>query len=188
MGPRPVPASMEKRRIPCTYRESKHSSVVQPVTQVLYRLSCYYFRGVLKPIRLLVAKVGRVRKHAAGRNKRPQWGKRDVSLRWRQSMNQGEIPRYSSETRKKQIIFMASLKINSWRCAEWTLQLWLPVSSQDKIYRYIHRETCSLLVSQENMSVFGWHEMYLNTLRTGLLNCLNARSRGLNFRHRASCI
>ena len=28
----------------------------------------------------------------------------------------------------------------------------------------------------------------LNTLRTGLLNCLNARSRGLNFRHRASCI
>ena len=29
---------------------------------------------------------------------------------------------------------------------------------------------------------------YLNTLRTGLLNCLNARSRGLTFRHRASCI
>ena len=27
----------------------------------------------------------------------------------------------------------------------------------------------------------------INTLRTGLLNCLNARSRGLNFRHRASC-
>ena len=27
-----------------------------------------------------------------------------------------------------------------------------------------------------------------NTLRTGLLNCLNARSRGLNFRHRASFI
>ena len=29
---------------------------------------------------------------------------------------------------------------------------------------------------------------YVNTLRMGLLNCLNARSRGLNFRHRASCI
>jgi hypothetical protein len=28
----------------------------------------------------------------------------------------------------------------------------------------------------------------VNTLRTGLLNCLNARSRGLTFRHRASCI
>ena len=27
-----------------------------------------------------------------------------------------------------------------------------------------------------------------NTLGTGLLNCLNARSRGLTFRHRASCI
>ena len=32
------------------------------------------------------------------------------------------------------------------------------------------------------------HTEYLNTLRTGLLNCLNARSRGLTFRHRASCI
>jgi hypothetical protein len=31
-------------------------------------------------------------------------------------------------------------------------------------------------------------EACLNTLRTRLLNCLNARSRGLNFRHRASCI
>ena len=29
---------------------------------------------------------------------------------------------------------------------------------------------------------------YFNTLRMGLLNCLNARSRGLNFRHRASSI
>ena len=29
---------------------------------------------------------------------------------------------------------------------------------------------------------------FINTLRTGLLNCLNARSRGLTFRHRASCI
>ena len=28
----------------------------------------------------------------------------------------------------------------------------------------------------------------INTLRTGLLNCLNARSRGLTFRQRASCI
>ena len=28
----------------------------------------------------------------------------------------------------------------------------------------------------------------VNTLRTGLLNCLNARSRGLTFRYRASCI
>jgi len=28
----------------------------------------------------------------------------------------------------------------------------------------------------------------VNTLRKGLLNCLNARSRGLTFRHRASCI
>jgi len=30
--------------------------------------------------------------------------------------------------------------------------------------------------------------LLFNTLRTVLLNCLNARSRGLTFRHRASCI
>ena len=30
--------------------------------------------------------------------------------------------------------------------------------------------------------------LLLNTLRTGLLNCLNARSRGLTFRQCASCI
>ena len=28
----------------------------------------------------------------------------------------------------------------------------------------------------------------VNTLRTGLLNCLNTRSQGLTFRHHASCI
>ena len=33
--------------------------------------------------------------------------------------------------------------------------------------------------------LFDW---LFNKLRTGLLNCLNARSRGLIFRHRASCI
>ena len=33
-----------------------------------------------------------------------------------------------------------------------------------------------------------FHSVLLNTLRTGPLNSLNARSRGLTFRHRASCI
>ena len=31
-------------------------------------------------------------------------------------------------------------------------------------------------------------QITVNTLRTGLLNCLNARSRGLTFSQRASCI
>ena len=31
--------------------------------------------------------------------------------------------------------------------------------------------------------VYKMHGSHLNTLRTGLLNCLNARSRGLTFRH-----
>ena len=41
------------------------------------------------------------------------------------------------------------------------------------------------------MLIFGGYILIvdrLNTLKTGLLNCLNARSRGLTFRHRASCI
>jgi len=33
-----------------------------------------------------------------------------------------------------------------------------------------------------------WFQKMLNTLWTGLLNCLNARSRRLTFGHRASCI
>jgi len=39
------------------------------------------------------------------------------------------------------------------------------------------------LYLRQNMST-----QVLNTLRMGLLNCLNAHSRGLTFRHRASCI
>ena len=57
----------------------------------------------------------------------------------------------------------------------------------------IHICTCVIHVlstegptkSQENDS---YSSTNLNTLKTGLLNCLNARSRGLTLRHRASCI
>jgi len=35
---------------------------------------------------------------------------------------------------------------------------------------------------------YAFHKPMVNTLRTGLLSCLNARSRVLTFRHRASCI
>ena len=41
---------------------------------------------------------------------------------------------------------------------------------------------------QSSFRILCEHSFFLNTLRTGLLNCLNARSRGLTFRHRASCI
>ena len=40
------------------------------------------------------------------------------------------------------------------------------------------------LLSSSSLST----NLRVNTLRTGLLNCLNARSRGLTFRHRASCV
>ena len=45
----------------------------------------------------------------------------------------------------------------------------------------------SLSVDVEQRNSYLLYEEF-NTLRTGLLNCLNARSRGLTFRHRASCI
>jgi len=59
-----------------------------------------------------------------------------------------------------------------------------------------------LAVSKQSTQKFDWKKFnhrklnelgvrkqyHINTLRTGLLNCLNARSRGLTFSHRASCI
>ena len=47
--------------------------------------------------------------------------------------------------------------------------------------------TDAQLYCSKRMSKF-YGKIYINTLRTGLLNCLNARSQGLTFRHRASCI
>ena len=46
---------------------------------------------------------------------------------------------------------------------------------------------CYCTLSNRRCGNFGCVKSF-NTLRTGLLNCLNARSRGLTFRHRASCI
>ena len=51
--------------------------------------------------------------------------------------------------------------------------------------------TVQVLTDSKLISLLTWIVEYtpiLNTVRTGLLNCLNARSRGLSFRHRASCI
>ena len=44
------------------------------------------------------------------------------------------------------------------------------------------------IASEGQVTIFMNYIYRPNTLRTGLLNCLNARSRGLTFRHRASCI
>jgi len=45
-----------------------------------------------------------------------------------------------------------------------------------------------MVVCQAVDEIIRWRASHvINTLRTGLLNCLNARSRGLTFRHRASC-
>ena len=52
----------------------------------------------------------------------------------------------------------------------------------DKNSRFISRFDAKLFKQSASNDVF------VNTLRTGLLNCLNARPRGLTFRHRASCI
>ena len=62
----------------------------------------------------------------------------------------------------KRIILKCILKNRMWMC-----ELTVTVSEQDPV------NGCCKPV---------------NTLRTGLLNCLNARSRGLTFRHRASSV
>ena len=45
-----------------------------------------------------------------------------------------------------------------------------------------------LLLLKKDSGPSARRQVFVNTLRTGLLNCLNARSRGLTSRHRASCI
>ena len=55
----------------------------------------------------------------------------------------------------------------------------------------LHVQSSYLAIRGEQM--FGQFKVHdepaaFNRLRTGLLNCLNARSRGLTFTHRASCI
>jgi len=56
------------------------------------------------------------------------------------------------------------------------------LNSTALLFSTCHCKIPTLLLFKE------WPCLELNTLRTGLLNCLNARSRGLTFRHRASCI
>ena len=74
------------------------------------------------------------------------------------------------------------------RCVLWfSFSLWF---LWDKLYStpsckkemQSRRNWSPLFLMQNDTSV------HINTLRTGLLNFLNARSRGLNFRHLASCI
>jgi hypothetical protein len=54
--------------------------------------------------------------------------------------------------------------------------------------KYWKRRWYHAAVSSSLWSNQFYHVNDFNTLRTGLLNCLNARSRCLIFRHRASCI
>ena len=52
----------------------------------------------------------------------------------------------------------------------------------------VHKNVTLITVLYPFNSLHNVTVCFFNTLRTELLNCLNARSRGLNFRHRASCI
>ena len=56
--------------------------------------------------------------------------------------------------------------------------------------RFCLSELCSSVSHPKTYveSTGEWAEHKVNIFRTGLLNYLNARSRGLTFRHRASCI
>jgi hypothetical protein len=65
--------------------------------------------------------------------------------------------------------------------------LWLCIFYGKPSQCHLHRK------SLPHNALFWWRcitalSNYINTLRKRLLNCLNARSRGLTFRHRASSI
>ena len=73
----------------------------------------------------------------------------------------------------------------------WTLNSW-------KRGYFLKRISCSFVEGKKSRNTWFYlsgvislktiEGIIFNTLRTGLLNCLNARSRGLTFRHCASCI
>ena len=81
--------------------------------------------------------------------------------------------------------FVTMVTVTSWRQTG-RRHYW--ISPPSLLWRVEHRAKADSFES-DILTPFG--EMFtfsLNALRTGLLNCLNARSRGLTFRHRASCI
>ena len=69
------------------------------------------------------------------------------------------------------------------------------IQRRDRVCAQLHFNICKeigvKLTTNTGMTMYSKSvatSREVNTLRTGLLNCLNARSRGLTFRHRASCI
>ena len=56
------------------------------------------------------------------------------------------------------------------------------------LLRWLLRKDFLNLCAEQSLKDSDDTRCCINTLRTGLLNCWNARSRGLTFRHRASCI
>ena len=82
----------------------------------------------------------------------------------------------------------------SWLVLGWTVPLpyiraFLEnVSRKFKFYWHLIRITILSMQTDKCTFVTISRSFLLNTLRTGFLNCLNARSRGLTFRHLASCI
>ena len=75
-----------------------------------------------------------------------------------------------------------------WRQSGYWRRQW---SSVRKKHRIVIRRDHAYRKIKKNMKMRWLHRkksLRLKTLRTGLLNCLNARSRGLTFRHRAYCI
>ena len=63
------------------------------------------------------------------------------------------------------------------------------ITSKSNSFRFLGEPFYLLVLPIRSHYVLFYQYFLLNnTLRTGLLNCLNALSRGLTFRHRTSCI
>ena len=82
------------------------------------------------------------------------------------------------------IITQRVVLISYWRFGD---NLWVLENGTDNLSQNVGKIATLRCVLSQNSAVLK-SGVGVNTLRTGLLNCLNARSRGLTFRHRASCI
>lgn len=95
-----------------------------------------------------------VRKYAAGRNKGPQWGEARCVIEMKTKHESRRDTAIRQRNKKKQIIFMASLKIKQLTlCGMDIATVASSLKSRQDPTIDIYRESCNLLASQENMSV-----------------------------------
>ena len=79
--------------------------------------------------------------------------------------------------------FSCILSAATWRCTPFKFTI-----DNENLF-FLSKSKWNMIVLLKNVKpTYLVSVLAFNTLRMGLLNCLNARSRGLTCRHRASCV